>query len=299
MKRLILLLVTFSFLFISNNTKAQSYIAFPDSGAKWVNVYWGIYVSPPPFPTGWPNLGFQEKYCTNGEDTVINSLSYNKVQYCDSVYKGAVRDIAGKWYYYPKDSTNEYLLYDFTAQAGDTLYDIYCEYGPISCNNGFSNWYVDFVDSVFVGNSYRIRIHLQGGPVWIEGIGNKQGLFWEDGPNVSNYYLGLHCFSVNDTGLYSASLYPWTGFIIGGPCIPLIANTSEPDELADFFIKPNPANEFVNLSFKDQRERIIELFSISGMLLSKITTSDIEHSLNVVEIPSGVYLLKISEGNSV
>lgn len=293
----IITVIVFALCLISTKSISQNYVPFPDSGAQWVNAHWNVHV---PLPPGLAthSLGFSESYCTSGEDTIINLLNYTKINYCNSMYKGAIRDNGGMWYYVPKDSTSEFLLYDFTAQAGDTVYNVYCEYGPVSCYNGFSNWTVDYVDSVFIGNSYRKRMYMEYGPVWIEGMGNTQGLFWEDGINVSNYGLTIHCFSINDTGLFSASPWPWQGHINGGPCIPLIAGVDEVDNFLNIGLHPNPAVDVVLLTIDNEEIKLIELYDATGKMIYSAETDLVEIPIKVESFEKGIYFIKVTIGNN-
>src|ERR1044071_9077419 len=59
----------------------------------------------------------------SGNDTIIGAQLYHKVNHDAYGFIGGIReDLAlKKVYYYPKDSLQEYLLYDFSIQVGDTL----------------------------------------------------------------------------------------------------------------------------------------------------------------------------------
>jgi len=69
-------------------------------------------------------------------DTIFNGTRYTKLEQ-DGTYKGAMReDENGRIYIYPFNGwQQEFLIYDFNAQVGDTLKDLYIgnryfEYGP-------------------------------------------------------------------------------------------------------------------------------------------------------------------------
>ena len=71
-----------------------------------------------------------------GEETTINNKVYYKL-FKDGAYAGALReDENGRIYIYPSNGwQQEFLIYDFNAQVGDTLKDLYIgnryfEYGP-------------------------------------------------------------------------------------------------------------------------------------------------------------------------
>ena len=111
--------LTFLFsLLLTFGLKAQLNSSWPDSNARWVNTYY--QVSSPV-----PSLQSVDYYCMESTDTLINSIQYSQISDCLNGYKGAMRDANGKVFYVPKDSAQEYLVYDFTAEVGDTLGDIY------------------------------------------------------------------------------------------------------------------------------------------------------------------------------
>ena len=58
-------------------------------------------------------------------DTIINATRYVKLEQ-DGIYKGAMREgTNADIYYVPNNSTNEYLLYAFNAQVGDSLENLW------------------------------------------------------------------------------------------------------------------------------------------------------------------------------
>lgn len=178
-------------LVISYFGKSQNYISFPDSATIWINE--SLTVNPNPVPHC-EHLSYA-KYCVNGEDTIINSTFYTKVKICQSSsYEGGIRDDNGKVYYVPVDDTSEVLLYDFTLDSGDTVYQ------------GTWNipWDIEvqYVDSIEIQGTYRKRLYL-GDVQWVEGVGNiSTGLFGENVSNISGYCFDLACMSINDSTLF-------------------------------------------------------------------------------------------------
>ena len=73
--------------------------------------------------------GYCEEYRTYNfhltTDTIINATRYVKLEQ-DGIYKGAMREgTNADIYYVPNNSTNEYLLYAFNAQVGDSLENLW------------------------------------------------------------------------------------------------------------------------------------------------------------------------------
>src|SRR5438874_1187186 len=109
-----LLLIPASLLLI-NTACAQSSFTFPDSNARWVDTY-SVLVGPTLVLTGVHN------YCMDGSDTVINAHTYSQIHYCDSAYKGGTRTDSNRVYFIPRDSMQEYILYDFNMTAAGGIF---------------------------------------------------------------------------------------------------------------------------------------------------------------------------------
>jgi hypothetical protein len=60
-------------------------------------------------------------------------------------------------------------------------------------------------------------------------------------------------------------------------------------------IYPNPANEIVNISIKDNSTiKTIELYDVQGRLLQTQMVNDISSELNIAERANGMYFIKIN-----
>lgn len=275
------------FTFFSLNTNAQTYTPLPDSGGVWVNEGKQYYLDQNWFP-----VYYNYKYayhCTNGQDTLIGSHTYTKVDSCvTGNYHGAFRDSSGFVYYVPKDSTNEYLLYAFNVNVGDTLFDVWSEsiYGyPM----GLENHVVNQIDSMQIAGDWRTIIYSQEGAIWIEGVGNQRGLFMENWDNVSMYFIELYCHSLNGT-----KLYPNPG---AGGC-PTDLNVGETPEF-NFDIKPNPFDHQLVISLNGIHEEVeIFIYDLSGKIHFQTSAGTGEHLLDLAFLKSGSYILKIQNERS-
>ena len=203
-------------------------LPFPTSNAIWVNTLY-MMASPPPLPT-W-NLVNYANLCANGADTVINTITYTKLEHCAGGYKGAFRDEDGRVFYVPGDSIQEYLLYDFTLSDGDTAFNVYFE--PAMGGYGM-------VEDVVISNTMisaelegRKVLYTLGGAVWIEGIGAEWGLFSEPWVNVSKYMLKLECMSHQDTIRYPS----WN---IGVGVCALMDGMGRDGMVTRYYLQPNP-----------------------------------------------------------
>lgn len=280
-------------LFIAQIGWAQSYIPLPDSNAKWINVH-STFTGDPYIPK------WQVQFCASGEDTTINATSYFKIDTCAGGYKGAMRNDTGRVFYVPKDSTKEFLLYDFTVEEGDTLFDVYIE------NPGGYGQLHDFkvdsgaVDSGVIDGVYRKKIRLgpplfktnqidrQGaingayGTSWFEGIGNVKGLFWEPWDNISGYGLNLHCMGVNGRTVFPVAST--------APCESDIGLIDEQKTSREISIFPNPTNKSVTLRTNGPIAQLAVYDPQGRLVFSALDLSD-KAVIPAESFRGGVYLV--------
>jgi hypothetical protein len=267
-----------------DRSDAQSWVyhPFPTDSAIWTNISatydvctWcnpmsvTYYWNPP------------DRYCMSSDDTIINSLSYSKLNYCGGNYKGGLRDDGiGRVYFVPADSLSELLIYDFTVQTGDTV----TLFQEIDSNTWMANTYMYlYVDSVMINGTFRKRINMSsGGASWIEGIGCTQGLFKEAWLNVSNYYLNLECMSHKDT-----TLYPEFSL---GPCS-LTSDLKETTIKGDVKIYPNPTTGRFEIT-SDQEIQMIEVMDLLGNTIHRFVVNNTVSGIDLSYLASNIYFLK-------
>lgn len=126
-------------------------------------------------------------------DTVINDTTFQKILFTSereqSTYKGAIRqsESGQQVYFVPQGSHNQYLLYDFSVQQGDTVCayfgfcDISCEEQAIQYPDQkiVPVWNVLSVQTI--DERKHIQVQTEGYTIeWIEGIGT-QYILWPFG----------------------------------------------------------------------------------------------------------------------
>jgi hypothetical protein len=137
-------------------------------------------------------------------DTVIHGLTYTKIVDKDR-YLGAIREENGKVYAYLNYGEymvmeDEFLLYDFTVEAGDVITSTASE-GALSDPDGITVLQVDEI--TLENGEKRKRIFFDKTEPWIEGIGSIRGLFHDTMWLLTNYTVSyLVCFQQNDISLY-------------------------------------------------------------------------------------------------
>ncbi|HEX7413365.1 MAG TPA: hypothetical protein VF411_04905, partial [Bacteroidia bacterium] len=250
MKKHILLILTFLFVFKIGQGQTNVYHPFPDSNAVWNETSWYYNNGLPP-PIYNPNIVFL------AGDTVISTIHYKKLlssgyRYATvtsnsccvyyNAYAGAIRQdtIHKKVYYRNYSSTSvDTLLYDFNLNVGDTLPKSYINNYLIVSN------FVSSIDSILIGTSYRKQYHIsvRGGGnsnyvSLIEGIGSTFGLTYPLYPPLENGY-NLNCFSQNNVTLYPNS---------SGSCSLALGIKEQKESAFTFSIYPNPSSGNISIT---------------------------------------------------
>lgn len=267
MKNITFILALISFV---SSFRAQTYLPFPDTNAIWVNTF---YNQVPLGPTYQYVLYDAMNFCTDG-DTTIGALNYTRIEKCpENEYHAALREDNGKIYVVPKDSSTEYILYDFTVNVGDTIHNLYFEYF-----NGDGNIVEEFiissVQTVNLDGIDRLVIN----DMWYEGIGNRQGLFLEPWINISQYMVKLECHSVNGLGVYPNATTE--------PC-PL--NLSIENEPLTIGLYPNPVINELQVESKENIESF-QIFDHVGKQIS--TLQPFSNTIDVSNLKSGMYQIE-------
>jgi len=198
--------IFFFFLLFFLSISAYSQEVFPLSNAQWTEKFtYGEYPH-------WTSIIY--RYIVQG-DTVIDNIKRSKVYFIPNINK---RDTLLCGYFYVKDKTvyyrivsrgylplyneylyidNDYPLYDFSLEEGDTCDIESMMYGRV----------VNSVDTLLIEGINHKRINFNQ-ISWIEGIGCTKGLFYhvQEIP-TGEAFCQLICFSHNDTVLYLNPLF--------------------------------------------------------------------------------------------
>ena len=285
MRKIYLSLLCLPLISFMNKLTSQEYLPLPETDAKWINTHSTLQWEPFPHYT----IDGVVNYCSSNSDTLINGQTYFIIDTCDNGhYKGAMRNDNGKVWFVPKGSDSEYLLYDFTAAPGDTIFDVYIEW----FGGGYflEDLYVDpsGVDSVLIGGQYRKRISFMG-IAWIEGIGNTQGLFLEPWPNISEYLVDLYCMSANDTTYYPDFTAGDCQFPVGKEEL----RVNQPEVM----VYPNPADATLYFSLDNGLNRsgiTFQLYDVNGSLLIDEELQNKENMLDISYLKGGLYFFVIT-----
>lgn len=301
MKPIVYLSTTIACL-LSVMAGAQDYHPFPTSGAIWNSTGHNVFT----------NAGCEFRFGVYG-DTVINSMTWTKVYALSDTtlisptaeYFGAIREDENRRVWFTKPDMGESILYDFSAEAGDT---IFYQWGGALCGDTFAFWpqtphylRVTGIDSLLLENGeYRKQWHLEGNflnDTWVEGIGSIK-MFALFNPILSDLtlcgdsydfacfrqdYLTLFLSNENCQTCYCDIILSWTPLFI--------------DQGKALSVYPNPARS--ELTIRIQQEQgpwNIRLFDMTGKIaldFSDLTGNPV--TIPVSSLSSGSYLLVIRD----
>lgn len=304
-----ILLLSFTSHFVFSQAQIPNYL---ENGMQWSQHTQDHHN----FPTTVTNYNYV--YFIQ-DDTLINSVLYKKLYIRGSyniqnIYHKPAGDYPNQDQYFHKLSTvirqdgrkifmrigknqntifSDTLIYDFNLAKGDTLADT-------KNQSPFFKIITD-EDSVLIGSEYRKRfivkeIVSQEGDFYnhylIEGIGSNNGFLNGYFDNIFSSYIttSLYCFGINNQSLYQFNS-GYCDFNVG-----LKENNS--NELFSYF--PNPFENEVTLLVPDANAvKTIEVFDIIGNKIeSNFSIKSNEISINMIEIESGIYTIRLISKDS-
>jgi hypothetical protein len=163
---------------------------------------------------------------------------------------------SGKVYLFDRFGNFEYLIYDFSANIGDTLAVSYST-SPNSYIGGGGcclevNVTVDSTDYIFYASALRKILYLHSFPslslnfVWIEGIGGPGGFV----STLRNDYLNPSYFICMSTG--GDQLWPsYEPSTICDTSLPVWGIYSDASVASDLYLSPNPAQDQVKTKLRN------------------------------------------------
>ena len=255
-----------------------------------------------------------KRFALTDEDTIIDNETYKKLYFFRSVefnpstatYIGGLRENSQKQVFYRGlngyrdmdesphgiQELNE-MIYDFSLSVGDTFSG-----GSLNMNSAFIGLVVANIDTVTYNGIERRRFKImtegygQIAAIWIEGIGNREGLFFPYHTNTGDFWGNTRCYTHNDELQYSNyinTIHDCTTPLMG------IEDIKEDNSIT---LYPNPTNSEVNIS----SENIINSVEIFNSLGQRVYYSVVNYNTKTIDISSfvnGVYILGINTENGV
>jgi len=77
-----------------------------------------------------------------------------------------------------------------------------------------------------------------------------------------------------------------------------ILNVNEINEVSNFTVSPNPANDVINVKLNKADDAVITISDLAGKVVSTTTSNGISTSVSTASLNSGVYLVNVTIGNS-
>jgi len=279
--------------YFSNPCFSQQY-PIPAEGAVWLDTEYDLISI----------LGYT--YTQQFEpigDTIINSIQYSKLirtgyanyyltgpcsfsigRILTNNYKGAIRtDENEHVYFVPEGDTTENLIYDFSVAPGDSVFikGFYEQYYA----------YIQYIDSVLIGSSYRKRINLKGNysyDHWIEGIGSVNVSFPTSFQNWEFRSYELTCYKEYNAVLYKSS---------DSECdrCNIVTNIDNQYNYPCINIIPNPITERSQIVYPAEiRIKSLNIYDLAG----RIVYSAVPHDTELIfidrkNLKQGVLILEI------
>jgi len=147
-------------------------------------------------------------------DTVYSLFTHNRLLF-------ALREDSNRVYYkllkgtlpgYDTLKNHEHVLYDFNLTEGDSIY----LYLPFNSPKYSTDYVVQEVDSILIGNTLKKRMYLEitpthlnygsGEQYWIEDIGSLSGPLYLIGISEHEVFFELYCYRLNNEKLYGDCL---------------------------------------------------------------------------------------------
>ena len=245
-----------------------------------------------------------KRYALTDEDTIIDNETYKKLYFYKGIefdtttatYIGALRENSQKQVFYKgmygTIELNE-MIYDFSLSVGDTFSG-----GSLNHSSDFFGLVVSNIDTINYNGIERKRFWIrtegygQTAAIWIEGIGNREGLFFPYHTNTADFWGNTRCYIHNGDLLYSNYSHG------GNDCITPLMGIESIVEDNSITIYPNPSNSEVNIS----SENIINSIEIFNSLGQRVYYSVVNSNTKTIDISSfvnGVYILGVNTENGV
>lgn len=258
--------------------KAQDYEPIIQEGNEWHTL--DVIVNPG-FP---PNHHYSTLVHWLSDDTLVDGVRYTKVletRNGEGTPRLAtlLREEDGK--VWKRESATDILIYDFTAQVGDTL-----RFGDF---HEFDFFVVDSISIEQIGGKDRrkfwfgLEYDFTGEPVaietWTEGIGSDMGLLFSGWYYVTGGYYRALCFHQNGELLWQNEYY--------GTCM---IDAVEEMDISPISLYPNPTSEVVHIEGVEAAE--VQVYNSFGQLVKTVHDAN---EIPVAALPQGVYLLRITD----
>lgn len=293
MKRSLSLL--FILLFLTNSYgQERAYVPFPTSDANWIYLKRNIFTS--------TNFSSNNNviYQIGESDTIIDNTSYHTLYTNQPPYSYycSYRENDKKIYVRFQNKTEDFLLYDFNLNLNDTMFYFFEDN---MTNTNAHHKKVISIGSILLSNG-EIRRTLTLASIihswveneyWVEGIGSISGIGLFN-PLITNTILngdifkfGFHC--ANDQVIYLDSNCSYCF------CNSELSLSENPIGVITVF--PNPFTNQFSIVSDNNLILNVEIYNSIGMHIKSETIGDFSGTINLENVHSGIYFIKINVEN--
>lgn len=260
----------------ATNLKAQDYEPIIQEGNEWHTL--DVIVSP-----GFPPY---DHYTTLvhwiSDDTLVEGVRYTKVLETRNGegtprLAALLREENGK--VWKRESSTDLLLYDFTAQVGDTVR--FGDFAESFVVDSISIEQIGGVDrkKIWFGLEYDITGEPYAIETWTEGIGSDMGLLFSGWFYATGGYYQALCFHQNGELLWQNEYY--------GTCM---VDAVDEMDISPISLYPNPTSDVVHIEGVEAAEVLV--YNSIGQLVKTLQNSN---EISAADLPEGLYLLWITD----
>lgn len=264
----------------ATNLKAQDYEPMIQEGNEWHTL--DVMVNPG-FP---PNHHYTTLVHWISDDTLVEGVRYTKVLETRNGegtprLAALLREENGN--VWKRESSTDLLLYDFTAQVGDTVR--FGDFAESFVVDSISFEQIGGVDrkKIWFGLEYDITGEPYAIETWTEGIGSDMGMLFSGWFYATGGYYQALCFHQNGELLWQNEYY--------GTCM---VDAVDEMDVSTIYLYPNPASGVTHIEGVEAAE--VQAYNALGQLVKTVRGSN---EVDVSELPEGLYLLHITDGHGM
>lgn len=254
--------------------QAQEYLPIAQKGNEWHTLSTTLF--------GYSNY---VNWCSG--DTIIGNVRYMKIMGIlnngDPHLFTVLREEDGKVWKRHLNTSVETLLYDFTANVGDTL--CFGEPGTSFVLDSISIEQIGSVDrrKFWFGLEYDGFGNPRTKETWVEGFGSDFGLLWSGYYGVYDGWHCLLCFHqygelVWQNPEYNTCTYPY--------------DAVEENKDSEISVYPNPVRDRVVIEGIEAVE--IQVYNTLGQVVKTVRGTN---EIPVADLPQGVYMLRVTDAD--
>jgi hypothetical protein len=270
---------------------------FAPIGAKWYFNY--------PNSTSNDYVVFESKKDTTiqGKDSRAIDVWLNNTKLVSREY---VYQKGDSIFYYNRNYNSFFLLYNFSAKAGDTVTVHPAKFKPTKAFFSYNDSIPEFkykilsIDSIQISGQWtkRQKVTLLKNGLWGFSKPDGKDYYILDKIGSLAYFFGVQSGITPEDKLSICRCYSDSDFDFKNPLwdseCDLISAVIDSKILNNNLVYPNPANTYITISIPSNIEiKKIEMFDFSGRVVQQWEAQELAgNQLNIQHILPGIYLLK-------